>query len=92
MATKTAARKQVKDYRQQLVVDLKQKYDCTSCGYTLSGELQIWFKSKICISLKVNDPVETNYDNILADTCKIVDIELKTLGLKKSEDEKEVSE
>lgn len=92
MATKTAAKKQVKDYRQQLADDLKQKYECTSCGYTLSGELQIWFQSNICIGIKVDEPTADNYKDIFFDACKIVDNELISFGLKKSENEKEVLE
>lgn len=84
MTTKTAARKQVKDYRQKLIADLKKKYECTSCGYTLSGELQLWFQSKTCISLTVDEPVAENYDNVLESTSKTVEFELDKLGLRKS--------
>lgn len=92
MATRKVARKQVKDYRKQLVADLKQKYDCASCGFALSGELQLWPSIKTCIGIKVDEPTTDNYEDIFSDACKIIDSELISLGLKKIENEKEVLE
>lgn len=90
MATRKVSKKQVIDYHHQLITDLKQKYNCTACGYTLSGELQIWFQSKICIELKSEEPSANNYEEVLSNACKVVDTELKALRLKIPENEKEV--
>ena len=80
------------NYRQQLVNDLKEKYDCSSCGYILSGELQIWFKKRICIVIKTDELEVDNYRDVLTNVCKNIDKELMNLGIKTSENEIEVPE
>lgn len=80
------------DYRQQLVEELKKKYECTSCGYTSSGELQLWPDSKTCIGVRFDEPTGENYKAVLESVCQIIDAEMISLGLSKnSEAEKEVS-